>query len=99
MVEKVKNFFSSKAGKITTASLVGTNVLAVATAFAEGEGATSTIPDLSTITSALTSSLTVESLVSMIASVIGFAMPYVLMWFGYRFLKRAFTKAVMAGRL
>lgn len=65
-----------------------------------GEGTTtSALPDLSPIMDALTEAITAADLVSIIASVIGYAMPFVLMWFGYRFLKRAFTKAVMAGRL
>ncbi|MBO5141606.1 MAG: hypothetical protein J6C46_01175 [Clostridia bacterium] len=63
------------------------------------EGTTSALPDLSPIMDALTEAITAADLVSIIASVIGYAMPFVLMWFGYRFLKRAFTKAVMAGRL
>lgn len=62
-------------------------------------GSTSALPDLSPIMDALTEAITAADLVSIIASVIGYAMPFVLMWFGYRFLKRAFTKAVMAGRL
>lgn len=65
-----------------------------------GEGTTtSAIPDLTPIMDALTEALTPANLVAMIASVIGYAMPFVLMWFGYRFLRRAFTKAVMSGRL
>lgn len=64
-----------------------------------GETTAVAIPDLTPIMTALTSSITADTLVSIIASVIGYAMPFVLMWFGYRFLKRAFTKAVMAGRL
>jgi len=63
------------------------------------EGTTSALPDLTPIMDALTEAITAADLVSIIASVIGYAMPFVLMWFGYRFLKRAFTKAVMAGRL
>lgn len=64
-----------------------------------GDTTTSALPDLSPIMDALTEAITAADLVSIIASVIGYAMPFVLMWFGYRFLKRAFTKAVMAGRL
>lgn len=59
----------------------------------------SSLPDLKPIMDALTKAITAADLVNIIASVIGYAMPFVLMWFGYRFLKRAFTKAVMAGRL
>lgn len=61
--------------------------------------ASSALPNLTPIMEALTEAITADTLVGIIASVIGYAMPFVLMWFGYRFLKRAFTKAVMAGRL
>lgn len=64
-----------------------------------GDAAVSAIPDLTPIMDALTTAITAETLVGIIASVIGYAMPFVLMWFGFRFLKKAFTKAVMAGRL
>lgn len=64
-----------------------------------GETGASALPNLTPITEALTSAITADTLVGIIASVIGYAMPFVLMWFGFRFLKRAFTKAVMAGRL
>lgn len=63
------------------------------------DGTSTALPDLTPIMNALTEAITAADLVSIIASVIGYAMPFVLMWFGYRFLKRAFTKAVMAGRL
>lgn len=63
-----------------------------------GEAAVA-LPNLAPIMEALTRSITADTLVGIIASVIGYAMPFVLMWFGYRFLKKAFTKAVMAGRL
>ena len=93
MVEKIKGFFL-KHDKAVAGTVVASSVLPSVGFMASGD-----IPDLTPIMSALTSALTVDSLISMIASVIGYAMPFVLMWFGYRFLKRAFTKAVMAGRL
>ena len=93
MVEKIKNLLA-KHGKVVGSAAVVGSVLPATGFCASGD-----IPDLTPIMSALTESLTVTSLISMIASVIGYAMPFILMWFGYRFLKRAFTKAVMAGRL
>ena len=93
MVEKIKAFFC-KHGKVVGAVAVAGSVLPTTGFMASGD-----IPDLTPIMTALTAALTVDSLISLIASVIGYAMPFVLMWFGFRFLKRAFTKAVMAGRL
>ena len=93
MVEKIKASLLKHGKKV---AVVATGVTAVAST---GYCASGDIPDLTPIMTALTSAITPASLISMIASVIGYAMPFVLMWFGYRFLKRTFTKAVLAGRL
>lgn len=93
MVEKIKACLLKHGKKV---AVVATGVTAITTT---GYCASGDIPDLTPIMTALTDAITPTSIVAMIASVIGYAMPFVLMWFGYRFLKRAFTKAVLAGRL
>lgn len=65
----------------------------------EGSGTSSSVPDLSPITTALTTAFTIDTIIAIIASVIGYSMPFFLMWFAFRFLKRAYIKAVTAGRL
>ena len=95
---KVTNFMSKNKKKI--ALLATTLMLCLAMgSMCFATESSSAIPDLTPITTALTTAFTADTIISIIASVIGYSMPFFLMWFAYRFLKRAYVKAVTAGRL
>ena len=98
-MEKVKNFFLKNKKKVALVMMVLTLCLAMSSFYFASSGGADQLPDLEPITTALTKAITVDSLIGIIASLIGYSMPFVLMWFAYRFLKRAYVKAVMAGRL
>ena len=95
---KVKQFLAKNKKKVVMLMTVMMLTLAMSSLCFATEGAGAT-PDLTPITGALTEAITPDAIVDIIASLIGYSMPFVLMWFAYRFLKRAFIKAVMAGRL
>ncbi len=65
------------------------------------EGATTTIAniDLSPVTTALTSSITPAQIIGLLASIVGFGLPFVLMWFGVRKVIKIFKSAVMKGKI
>ncbi len=65
------------------------------------EGATNTLAsiDLSPVTTALTSAITPAQIVGLLASIIGFGLPFVLMWFGVRKVIKIFKSAVMKGKI
>ena len=98
-MKKLKDFLKNKKAMALTCAVV--LCLAMGTmCFASDAGSTgSKVPDLSPITTALTTAFTADTIISIIASVIGYSMPFFLMWFAYRFLKRAYVKAVTSGRL
>ena len=97
LVEKVKH--SKKAQKVVAIAMCMSLVFAVCAVNADEGGTTSGVPNLTPITNALTQAFTIDTIIAIIASVIGYSMPFFLMWFAYRFLKRAYVKAVTAGRL
>lgn len=96
-MKKIKELFKNK--KAMTLMFTVVLCLAMGTMCFAGEGGSSSVPDLTPITTALTTAFTADTIISIIASVIGYSMPFFLMWFAYRFLKRAYVKAVTAGRL
>lgn len=98
-MNKLKELFRNKKAMALTCAVV--LCLAMGTMCFAGDGDTPStgVPDLSPITTALTTAFTADTIISIIASVIGYSMPFFLMWFAYRFLKRAYVKAVTAGRL
>ncbi len=65
------------------------------------EGATNTLAsiDLSPVITALTSAITPAQIVGLLASIIGFGLPFVLMWFGVRKVIKIFKSAVMKGKI
>lgn len=65
------------------------------------EGAATTIAniDLSPVTTALTSSITPAQIIGLLASIVGFGLPFVLMWFGVRKVIKIFKSAVMKGKI
>lgn len=96
-MKKIKELFKNK--KAMTLMCTVVLCLAMGTMCFAGETGSSSVPDLTPITTALTTAFTADTIISIIASVIGYSMPFFLMWFAYRFLKRAYVKAVTAGRL
>lgn len=65
------------------------------------ESATTTIAniDLSPVTTALTSAITPAQIIGLLASIVGFGLPFVLMWFGVRKVIKIFKSAVMKGKI
>ena len=55
--------------------------------------------DFSVIINALTSAVTPADILSIIAETITIGIPFVLAWFGFRFLWRKFRGAVTKGRM
>ncbi len=55
--------------------------------------------DLSPVTTALTSSITPAQIIGLLASIVGFGLPFVLMWFGVRKVIKIFKSAVMKGKI
>lgn len=94
-MKKIKELFKNKKAML----LMCTVVLCLAMGTICFAGESGSVPDLTPITTALTTAFTADTIISIIASVIGYSMPFFLMWFAYRFLKRAYVKAVTAGRL
>ena len=98
-MSKLSNFFIRNKKKVALIMATLTLCLVMGTMCFASEGGADSLPDLTPITTALTKAITIDSLIKIIANLIGYSMPFVLMWFAYRFLKRAYVKAVMAGRL
>lgn len=64
------------------------------------EGATTIANiDLSPVTTALTTSITPAQIIGLLASIVGFGLPFVLMWFGVRKVIKIFKSAVMKGKI
>lgn len=55
--------------------------------------------DLSPVTTALTTAITPAQIIGLLASIVGFGLPFVLMWFGVRKVIKIFKSAVMKGKI
>lgn len=55
--------------------------------------------DFSPVTTALTSAVTPADILSLLGNIIGFGIPFVLMWFGVRKVVKIFKSAVMKGKI
>ena len=100
LMNKLKELFRNKKAMALTFAVVLCLAMGTMCFATDGSSTSSTaVPNLTPITTALTTAFTADTIISIIASVIGYSMPFFLMWFAYRFLKRAYVKAVTAGRL
>lgn len=51
------------------------------------------------VITALTSSVTPAQIITLLASIIGFGLPFVMMWFGVRKVIKIFKSAVLKGKI
>lgn len=65
----------------------------------EGTGSSAITDAISTVLTQFTNNLTLANIGTLIATALGFALPFVLFWFGYRFLTRKATGAFKKGRM
>ncbi len=63
------------------------------------DAVSTSVPDLTPLTTALTSAITATQLLAILAQLVGIGMSFVLMWFGVRKAIGAFTAAVFGGRI
>ena len=102
MFKRIQKFLNRHKKALVSLAVVSSILCFGAMCFAD-EGATggsvaSTL-DFSGITTALTSSVTPADILAIIAKVIGYCIPFVLAWFGFRFLWSKFRGAVTRGKM
>ena len=99
MLKKIQKFLN-KHKKAAMMMTVATCVLSMgAMCFASEGGTVASELDFTGITTALTSAVTPADILAIIAKVIGYCIPFVLAWFGFRFLWSKFRGAVTRGKM
>ena len=97
-MNKLKKILANK--KLVTLMAVAVMSMAFgATCFAASGDSVASQLDFTEITTALTTAVTPADILSIIAKVIVIGIPFVLAWFGFRFLWSKFRGAVTRGRM
>lgn len=99
MFKRIQKFLNRHKKALVSLTVVSSILCFGAMCFAdEGASVVSSL-DFSGITTALTSAVTPADILSIIAKVIGYCIPFVLAWFGFRFLWSKFRGAVTRGKM
>ena len=97
-MNKLKEIFTNKKIMVVMAMAIMTMALGATCFAASGESVASQL-DFTEITTALTTAVTPADILAIIAKVIVIGIPFVLAWFGFRFLWSKFRGAVTRGRM
>lgn len=100
MFKRIQKFLNRHKKALLSLAVVSSILCFGAMCFAdEGAASVASTLDFSGITTALTSAVTPADILAIIAKVIGYCIPFVLAWFGFRFLWSKFRGAVTRGKM